>query len=260
MILDKILKSKVAEVAGRKSAVSIAEIKAKMADTPAPLDFAAGLKRNNYGIPAVIAEVKKASPSKGLIRPDFDPQAIAKSYQSAGASAISVLTDEEFFQGCLRFLRIVKQSITLPVIRKDFIIDEYQIFEARAAGVDAILLIVAALSKDQLIHLNECAKSLGMAALVEVHNEAEMETALNIGAGLLGINNRNLYTFDVTLETTKQLIPMAKNSGAKIVSESGIFTREDMQMLGALGADAVLIGEALMREQNIESKLRELIA
>ena len=260
MILDKILKSKAIEVTGSKSATPIAEIKAKLADVPGPLDFAGGLNRNDSGIPAVIAEVKKASPSKGLIRADFDPEAIAKSYQSAGASAISVLTDNEFFQGCLSFLTKVKQTVTLPVIRKDFIIDEYQIFEARAARADAILLIVAALSKDDLIRFQDCANSLGMAALVEVHDESEMETALDIGATLLGINNRNLYTFDVSLDTTARLLPMAKSSGVKIVSESGIFTREDMKMLGEMGADAVLIGEALMREQDIESKLRELIS
>lgn len=260
MILDKILKTKAAEVATGKSLISISELKEKIKDLPAPINFAAKLNRSDNNIPAVIAEVKKASPSKGLIRPDFDPVKIAISYQAAGAAALSVLTDKEYFQGSLEFLKQIKNSISLPVLRKDFIIDEYQIFEARAAGADAILLIAAALNKDKIVHFRNCAKSLGMSALVEVHNEQEMDTVLDIDIDLLGINNRNLYTFDVSLDTTKRLIATAKTTGAKIVSESGIFTRKDMLELGKTSVDAVLIGEALMRENNIEQKLRELTA
>lgn len=268
VILDDILSHKRAEVQARKAAVPLAELAARAKDAPAPRDFAAGLKRNAAGLPAVIAEVKKASPSKGVIRPDFDPVAIAKAYERGGAAAISVLTDEEFFQGSLDYLTAVRQAVRLPVLRKDFIIDEYQIIEARAAGADAILLIVAALDKPQLAELMRCAHSLGLTTLVEIHDEAEMQTALEIEAFLIGINNRSLQTFEVTLDTTARLattlfrdLSGTQRSGSpetRIVSESGIFTRADMAKLGAMGVDAVLIGEALMREQDIEAKLREL--
>ena len=257
MILDTILNEKKIEVEARKASLPIGELKSRVSDAPVPLDFMRRLVRNEHGIPAVIAEVKKASPSKGVIRPNFDPQAIAKSYEAAGAQAISVLTDEKFFQGSLNFLRRVKQSVSLPVLRKDFIIDEYQVFEARAAGADAILLIVAALEKDKLNLLMNRAAEIGMQVLVEVHDEHEMETAIDVGAPLIGINNRNLQTFEVSLDTTARLLPMIPR--AKTVSESGIFTHGDMMMLGKMGVDAVLIGEALMREDNIEAKLRELI-
>ena len=272
MILDRILKEKEQEVAARKSARLISDVKADIGCAPEPLNFIGALNRNFLGIPAVIAEVKKASPSKGLIRPDFDPEAIAKSYESAGASAISVLTDEKFFQGSLDYLVQVRRSVSIPILRKDFLIDEYQVYEARAAGADAVLLIVAALEKDQLKTLMNTAGELGMDCLVEVHNEAEMEIALSATAPLLGINNRNLQTFDVSLETTERLLRSEKLSTvadigsndlksrhAKVVSESGIFTRADMEMLGAMGVDAVLIGEALMRQNDIAAKLRELI-
>ena len=264
MILDKILRHKRAEVAARRSDVPITDLKAHAADAPKPLDFAGALSRNDAGLPAVIAEVKKASPSKGVIREDFDPVSIAKSYERAGASAISVLTDEKFFQGSLDYLARIKQNVMLPVLRKDFIIDEYQLFEARAAGADAVLLIVAALEKDALVRLMDCADDLGMQCLVEIHDESEMDAALETGAGLIGINNRNLYTFEVSLDTTSRLLRSAecglRNEGRKIVSESGIFTRSDMAKLGRLGVDAALIGEALMRERDIEAKLRELIS
>lgn len=259
MILDIILKEKEREVTRCKRETPIEEVKAQMADAPKPLGFAAALECKSNGIPAVIAEVKKASPSKGVIREDFNPEAIAKAYESAGASAVSVLTDEKFFQGSLEYLKIVKATVSLPVIRKDFVIDEYQIFEARAAGADAILLIAAALDEDNIVRFLDCAHALGMDALVEVHNEEELEIALYTSASLLGINNRNLYTFKVTLDTTSELSAMIP-ANRKIVSESGIFTRSDMEMLGGMGIDAVLIGEALMREQDIEAKLRELIA
>ena len=233
-------------------------IRPMLADAPEPLDFAGALSRNDAGLPAVIAEVKKASPSRGVIREDFDPVSIAKSYERAGASAISVLTDEEFFQGSLDYLARIKQNVMLPVLRKDFIINQYQLFEARAAGADAVLLIVAALEKDTLARLMTGVSDLGMQSLVEVHNEPELATALEVGADLIGINNRNLQTFEVSLQTTENLLPAA--AGRKVVSESGIFTRDDMEKLGGLGVDAVLIGEALMRERDIEAKLRELIS
>lgn len=257
MILDTILEEKKIEVAGRKAAMPIGELKSRVSDAPVPLDFMRRLARNDAGIPAVIAEVKKASPSKGLIRADFDPISIAKSYQAAGAAAISVLTDEKFFQGSLSYLRQVKQTASLPVLRKDFIIDEYQVYEARATGADAVLLIVAALEKHQMMELMNRATEIGMACLVEVHDESELEIAIDVGAPLIGINNRNLQTFEVSLDTTARLLPRIPR--ARTVSESGIVTRDDMIRLGAMGVDAVLIGEALMRETDIEAKLRELI-
>jgi len=267
LILDTIVEHKKAEVARRKAAIPQIELKARVADSPVPRDFAAKLIQNAAGLPAVIAEVKKASPSKGLIRADFDPVAIARAYQAGGAAAISVLTDEKFFQGSLSYLTAVREAVDLPVLRKDFIIDQYQLFEARVAGADAVLLIVAALNADLLNRLADLAHELGLQCLVEVHDEKEMETALTIGASVIGINNRNLQTFEVSLDTTRKLLsawangPLARISSrgdVKIVSESGIFTRADMEMLGNLDVDAVLIGEALMRERNIEAKLKEL--
>ncbi|MHB9037987.1 MAG: indole-3-glycerol phosphate synthase TrpC [Armatimonadota bacterium] len=279
MILDKIIQEKSLEVEQRKATTPLRELKSRVSDAPQPLDFAKKLARNEAGIPAVIAEVKKASPSKGLIRADFDPEAIAGAYEAAGASAISVLTDEKFFQGSLDYLRLAKRTVSLPVLRKDFIMDEYQVFEARTAGADAILLIVAALEKPVLAELMNRATELGMHALVEVHNENEMEVALDVCAPLIGINNRNLQTFEVSLETTERLLsgltsphPLLRKEGRRVpqsvaitgggprfVSESGIFTHDDLIKLGAMGVDAVLVGEALMREQDIEAKLRELI-
>jgi len=277
LILDRILEEKRIEVEARKSAMPMRELRSRISDAPLPLEFAKRLVRNESGIPAVIAEVKKASPSKGVIRADFDPEAIALSYEAAGASAISVLTDEKFFQGSLAYLRQVKQAVSLPVLRKDFMIDEYQVYEARAAGADAILLIVAALERDALVHLMNRATEIGLQCLTEVHDEAEMEIAVDICAPVIGINNRNLQTFDVSLDTTARLMRSAEygmrngESGkahiaecrtrtrGKFVSESGILTREDMERLGAMDVDAVLIGEALMRERDIEAKLRELI-
>lgn len=278
MILDRILEEKKAEVESRKAAMPVRELKSRLSDSPVPIDFAKRLVRNEAGIPAVIAEVKKASPSRGVIRPDFDPEAIACAYEAGGASAISVLTDEKFFQGSLAYLRQVKAAVSLPVLRKDFIVDEYQVYEARAAGADAILLIVAALERDALAHLMNKSTEIGLQCLTEVHDEAEMEVALDICAPVVGINNRNLRTFEVSLDTTERLLnavragmPGEPASGAGIhptirtqgkitfVSESGIFTHEDMAKLGKIGVDAVLIGEALMRERDIEAKLRELI-
>ncbi|MGC8862447.1 MAG: indole-3-glycerol phosphate synthase TrpC [Armatimonadota bacterium] len=258
MILDQILDAKRVEVELRKQKVPLRELKSRMGDAPPPLDFARRLARNELGLPAVIAEVKRASPSKGVIREDMDPVAIAASYEEAGAAAVSVLTDEQFFQGSLVYLRQIKQAVSLPVLRKDFIIDEYQVYESRASGADAILLIAAALDRDTLVELMNRATEIGLQYLVEVHDEAEMRTAIEVCAPIIGINNRNLRTFEVSLDTTARLVPMIPR--AKKVSESGIFTRSDMIRLGELGVDAVLIGEALMREPNVGEKLRELIS
>lgn len=258
MILDKILAKKKIEVAERSAAIPLAELKAKVADVPKPIGFARRLMQGEGGLPAVIAEVKKASPSKGIIRPNFEPVAIAKSYEAAGAACISCLTDEKFFQGSLDYLRAIKKEVSLPVLRKDFLIDEYQVYEAREAGADAVLLIVAALEKNRLAQLIGLAKDLGMDALVEVHDKAEIQAALELDCCVIGINNRNLQTFEVSLDTTAELLPMVDN-GAKIVSESGIFEQDEIIRLGWMGVDAVLIGEALMREDDIEATLRELI-
>lgn len=266
MILDRILEEKRAEVARRKTECPASELTARLADAPPARQFGAALRSHAPGecylLPTVIAEVKKASPSKGVIREDFDPVAIARTYEEAGAAAISVLTDEKFFQGSLSYLERVRQTVSLPVLRKDFVIDEYQLLEARASGADAALLIVAVLEPSLFQSLLDLTEELGMQALVEVHDEREMIVALNAGAGLLGINNRNLHTFEVSLETTEKLVEelwTLQGSGIKIVSESGISTREDLVRLGSIGVDAVLVGEALMREQDVGAKLRELI-
>jgi len=263
LILDRILREKELEVAELKRRVPLSELRLLVAEAArqrdgcdGPLDFAGALRRDARGLPAVVAEVKKGSPSKGIIREDFDPVDISQAYQRGGAAAVSVLTDEKFFMGSLDNLKRVKSAVNLPVLRKDFIIDEYQIYEARAAGADAVLLIVAALERARLEDLFCVAEGLCIAALVEVHDEYEMGIALSAGARLVGINNRNLQTFDVSLETTYRLVGSA--SGVKVVSESGISSRADLQRLGDAGVDAVLVGEALVRGRDVEAKLREL--
>ncbi len=259
MILDTIIEHKIKEVASAKARVPLAEVKAAAADAPKVRGFAEALiqKANR---PAVIAEVKKASPSKGVIRADFDPVSIAKSYEIGGASAISVLTDEKFFQGKLDYLTMVREAVSLPVLRKDFVIDEYQVYEARAAGADAVLLIVAALEDEELKRLHDYVTSLGMDALVEVHDECELERAMAIDPKIVGINNRNLRTFEVSLDVTRRLVEGLGPRSFKLVSESGIHTREDMIALGGMGIDAALIGESLMREPDPGVKLRELLS
>ena len=207
--------------------------------------------------PRVIAEIKRRSPSKGELRADFDPQAIAKAYADGGAAAISVLTDERFFGGHLDFLRQVRAVVDLPLLRKDFLIDEYQVDEARVAGADAVLLIVAALSAERLVALLERAEARGLDALVEVHDEGELATALAAGARLVGINNRDLRTFEVDLATTETLAPRV-GAGRVVVAESGIFTRADLHRVEAAGAHAGLVGEALMRTPDPGEALRAL--
>lgn len=221
-------------------------------------DFAAALRRPSGDVPNIIAEVKRASPSKGIIREDFNPVEIAKTYESAGAAAMSVLTDEKFFQGHLSYLTECRSATSLPTIRKDFIIDSFQIREAREAGADAILLIVAILSEQQLMSFQEEAQKLGMSVLVEVHNEAELETALSAGARIVGINNRDLNTFTVDLETTFRLIPLIPEDKI-IVSESGIRTYDDLRKLSDTGVHAALIGETFMRADDPGRKLLELM-
>jgi indole-3-glycerol phosphate synthase len=257
-ILDEIFAHKREEVAAQKRAVSLAEVKARAADAPPPRDFVAAL-RASPARPALIAEAKKASPSKGVMAPDFDPIALAGAYRAAGAAAMSVLTDERYFQGHLDDLRrIAALSGGLPLLRKDFIFDPYQVYEARAAGADAVLLIVACLEPGRLRELHALVRDLGMAPLVEVHTAAEAEIALSCEPILVGINNRDLHTFTVNLETTERLRPLFPPDVC-IVAESGIKSRADAARLAAAGADAMLVGESLVTAADTEQKIRSLL-
>ena len=207
---------------------------------------------------AVIAEVKKASPSKGILRADFDPASIAKIYASHGASAISVLTDERYFQGSATDLSLVDRAVSIPVLRKDFVVDAYQVWEARSLGAAAVLLISAVLSPGELGDFIGLCGDVGLDALVEVHTESELEVVLNVEAKLIGINNRDLGTFETDLQTTVRLAKEIPR-GSTVVSESGIFARDDVLMMQEIGVDAVLVGESLMRGQDMGAKLRELL-
>lgn len=261
-VLDRILDRKVEQVAQRKSEISLAGMRAWAEATPLPpRDILAALRRDEVALPrdkvALIAEIKRASPSKGLLAHDFAPVLLAATYAHNGAAAISVLTDEEFFMGSLDYLRAVRKAVDLPLLRKDFVIDPFQVYEGRAAGADAILLIVAALSDLQLQELHALTRECGMNALVEVHKEDEMERALRLGANLIGINNRDLKTFDVDLGTTARLAGMVE-ADAVLVAESGIRHAEHVQQMAASGAQAILVGESLVKAPDMASKIREL--
>lgn len=206
----------------------------------------------------IIAEIKRASPSKGMIRPELDVAAIASAYEDAGARAVSVLTEEQFFKGSLQDLQVARSACELPILRKDFIVDSYQVWEAAASGADAILLIVAALSKDELVHLRDEAAEAGLECLVEVHTSDELATALTMGTELIGINNRDLTTFEVSLDTTTDLIDSIPDN-VLVVSESGINSSEEISRLFAKGVKAVLIGEALMKDEHPAAKVKELL-
>jgi indole-3-glycerol phosphate synthase len=246
-ILQRILARKSQEVAERAQKVPLAEIRARAHDAPPVRPFAAAMRsRLAAGEAAVIAEVKKASPSKGVIRADFDPAAIARSYESGGAACLSVLTDVDFFQGADDYLRQARAACALPVLRKDFVVHPYQVYEARALGADCVLLIVAALGDAPLVSLAEQAMTLGMDVLVEVHDLDELERALPVPAPLLGINNRSLRTFDVSLGTTLDL-RAAVPADRVLVTESGIHSREDVALMRGHGVHAFLVGEAFMR-------------
>jgi indole-3-glycerol phosphate synthase len=224
--------------------------------------FGEALRHPRRGPLALIAEVKKASPSAGVIRADFEPVSIARAYERAGASALSVLTDEKFFQGSLAFLRAIREAVELPLLRKDFIIDARQILEAIEWGADAILLIVAILSDDSLRHFQELARAAGLGVLVEVHDEAELDRALAAGADLVGVNNRDLKTFAVDLSTTERLAARLRarsTSDRLLVAESGIHTRADVVRVARCGARAVLVGESLMRQTDVVAATRELL-
>ncbi len=223
-------------------------------------DFAAALRQPKRGPVALIAEVKKASPSAGVIRPNFDPVEIARQYQAAGASCLSVLTDEKFFQGSLEYLRQIRGAVKLPLLRKDFIIDERQILQAVEYGADAILLIVAILEDSQLERFHRLSTETGLAALVEVHDEAELERALRIGAKIIGVNNRNLKTFKVDLATTDRLAAKLAFGGERLlVAESGIHSHADVERLARCGARAILVGESLMRGPEIVATVQALL-
>src|ERR1700722_17485856 len=257
-ILEKIVEEKNREVAKLPARIIAAgDLRDAMLEHGERRDFISALK-NPRGDIALIAEVKKASPSAGIICKDFDPVKIAKEYEAAGASCLSVLTDEKFFQGSLDYLRQIRAAVKLPLLRKDFIIDERQILEAIEWGADAILLIVSILSDEQLKKFHSLAIEAGLAVLVEVHDEAEMDRALKISPELIGVNNRDLKTFKVDLATTEKL--STKVDRQKIlVAESGIHTRADVERLKKCGARAILVGESLLRDGNIQSKIHELI-
>ena len=257
-ILQTILARKAQEIRERGTRTSLAQLRARAADAPTTRGFARALRAQiAMGKPAVIAEIKKASPSKGVIRADFHPEQIARSYEAGGAACLSVLTDVDFFQGADAYLVAARANCGLPVLRKDFTIDAYQVYEARALGADCILLIVAALDDMQLSELSELAQTLGMDVLVEVHDGAELDRALQTSASLIGINNRNLRTFDTSLDATLQLRERVP-SERLLVTESGIHTREDALRMRAAGVNAFLVGEAFMRAPDPGAELRKL--
>ena len=258
-ILKKILDHKRVEVAAAKAAMPLSELRARLPGLPPAKGFAASLERTaTAGKTAIIAEVKKGSPSKGVIRADFDHLAIASVYAENGASCISVLTDEHFFLGNLVFLSGIRKVVNIPLLRKDFIFDPYQVYEARVAGADAILLIAAMLDLPRLKDLASLAGELGLDVLLEVHEREELETAVETDCRLIGINNRSLRTFVTDLSTTERLAPLLP-ADRLLVAESGINTRAEIVRLRHAGAKAFLIGESLMREPDIGMKLRELL-
>jgi indole-3-glycerol phosphate synthase len=259
-ILKKIIEYKVREVSAALAATSVAELKTHIADLEdTPRGFERALRDAvATDWTAIIAEIKKGSPSKGIIRSDFDPQEIAEIYQNNGATCLSILTDEHFFMGHLRYLALIRETVSLPLLRKDFIIDSYQIYEARAAGADAILLIAACLELSQLQEFYAVAKELCLDVLLEVHNEDEMDKALQTECTLIGVNNRNLRSFTTDLGTTGRLARLLP-ANRMLVAESGINSRADIKRLKCDGAGAFLVGEALIRQTDIAAKLQELL-
>jgi indole-3-glycerol phosphate synthase len=272
-ILDKILAVKREEVAAAKAAKPLAAIRAEAEAQPPARDFVGAIRarigakvsrgvtggnpRGSTALSAVIAEIKKASPSKGVLREDFRPAEIAVSYEKHGAACLSVLTDRQFFQGATEYLQAARAACALPVLRKDFMVDPYQIYEARAMGADAILLIVAALSVPQMQEMEQLAHSLGMAALVEAHDGAEVDAALQLQTPLIGINNRNLRTFEVSLDTTLGQVGRIP-ADRIVVTESGILKNEDVALMHSHGVHAFLVGEAFMRAQDPGAQLARL--
>lgn len=257
-MLRKIVDTKREEIALLKQASTQQQLLNKLDTAPPPRPFRRSLVESSRPV-SVIAEVKKASPSKGVIRPDFDPLVIANAYVKAQAEAISVLTDERYFQGSLAYLEQIRQISPAPLLRKDFLIDEWQVIQARAYGADCILLIAAILDKDELRHLSQVAEQLGMDVLIEVHNREELERVLEATApSLIGINNRNLHTFETKLTTTAELIAHIP-AGIPVVSESGIAQPQDITYLKQLGVRAVLVGEHFMRQRDVAEAVRQLV-
>lgn len=257
-MLTRILDVKRGEVAERKFKFSAADLDARIAAQSAPRGFRAALNRRARSGHAVIAEIKKASPSKGLIRPDFDPPAHAQAYEAGGAACLSVLTDVQFFQGDDAYLEAARAAVSIPVIRKDFMVDPWQVVEARALGADAILIIVAALDDGRMAEIEAAAIEHGMDALVEVHNAEELERALKLQSRLIGVNNRDLRDFSVDFERTYALIDRAP-AGCTFVAESGLRSRADLDAMAERGVHCFLIGEALMRQANVEAATRALV-
>lgn len=259
-ILARILATKAWEIAAARAARPLATLQQEARSAPPVRDFVGALRRRvGAGAPGVVAEIKKASPSRGVLRPIFDPAAIACRYEAGGATCLSVLTDREYFQGAPGDLIAARGACSLPVLRKDFVLDEYQVVESRALGADCILLIVAALDDARLLTLETLARELGMAVLAEVHDAVELDRALRLATPLIGINNRNLRTFDVTLETTLELLPHVPGERL-VVTESGILAPADVARLAAAGVHAFLVGEAFMRAADPGAALRALFA